>query len=76
MDRLPENMFLLTLKQDHLSTEIKKVSGPTLPSLSFKNSNKFTPSQQKRPSHTTVVPGFRDTCAPTSRKYVSTERKT
>ena len=44
--------------------------------MDFKNSNIFTQIQQKRPYQTPVVASFRDTYAPTSRKYLSTEPKT
>ena len=76
MYRLPENKFILSLRQDRFSNLTRKVLEPTPSFFYFKNSNIFTQIQQKRPCQTLVVARFRDTHAPTSRKYVSTEPKT
>ena len=54
----------------------KKLLGPTLPFLDFKNSDIFTQIQQKRPYQTPLVADFRDTYASISRKYIATEPKT
>ena len=49
MHRLPENMFLLSPRQDHFSSSTKKFLGPFPPFLVFKNSDIFTQIQQERP---------------------------
>ena len=54
------------LRQDHFSNSRFYI---------FKNTDIFTQIQQKRPYQTPVMARFRDTYAPTSRKYVSTEAK-
>ena len=47
MNRIPENMFLLTLRQDHFS--IKKFLLPTPPLIDFKKSNIFTQFNKNDP---------------------------
>ena len=73
---LPEKNFILSLRQDHFSNSTAKFLGPTRPFLYLKKLDMFTQIQQKWPSETPVVASFRDTYAPTSRKYVSTEPNT
>ena len=46
--------------------------GPTPLFLHLKQADIFTRIQQKRPSQTHAVTGFRDMYAPNSRNYVST----
>ena len=69
MHQLPENMFLLSLRQYPFSNF-------TPPFLYLKKWETFTQIQQKQPSQRPVVARVRDTYAPTSRKYVSTESNT
>ena len=76
MHGLPEKNFILGLRQDHFSNSTTKFLGPTRPFLYLKKRDIFTQIQQKRPSETPVVVSFRDTYAPTSRKYVSNEPNT
>ena len=73
MHRFPENVFLLSLRQDHFTNSARTFLGPTAPFLYFKNSDIFTQIQQKPSYQTPAVARFRNTYAATSRKYVSTE---
>ena len=72
---LQKNIFLLSVIQDRFSNETIKFLGPTPPFLYFKNYDISSQIQQKRTSQTPWVVLFRDTDAPTSKKYVSTESK-
>ena len=76
MDQTSENIFLLSLRQDHFSNLSRKLLGSTLLFFYLKNSDIFTHIEQKGPCQTPVMAGFRHTHAPTSRKYLSTELKT
>ena len=49
MHRLPENMFLLSLRQNHCSNSRRKVLRPTPSFLYFENSDIFNQIQKKRP---------------------------
>ena len=73
MNRLPEKMFLLNLRQDRFSNETIIFLVHTPPLLHLKNCGIFTQIRQKRPSQTLTVARFRDTYAPTCRKFVFTE---
>ena len=73
--QLLENIFLLSLRQDHFSNSTINVLGSTPPFFYFKNSDIFTQIKQKQPFHTSVVACFRSTYSVNSRKYVSTEPK-
>ena len=53
----------------------KKKLFSTSPFIDLKNSDIFTQTLQKQPYPTPVLARFRDTYAPTFRKYVSTEPK-
>ena len=75
MHRLSENMFLLSLRKDHINNLTKKNIGPIPPVLDFKNNNISTQILQKQPYQTPMVARLRDMYAPTSRKYNSTEPK-
>ena len=74
--RLPDIMYVLSLRQDHFSNQKVKIVGPTPPFLYFKKSDIFSQIQQKRPSQMPAVARFRHTYAPTSRIYVCTESET
>ena len=76
MHRLLENMFLLSLRQYPFSNLTVKFLRLTPPFLNLKKWEIFTQIQQKQPSQRPVVARVRDTYAPTSRKYVSTESNT
>ena len=76
MHRLPKKLFLLRLRQDNFSNETIKIFDPTPPLLYLKECDIFNQIQQGRHSQAPLVARFRDTYEPTSRKYVSTERKT
>ena len=76
MHRRLENVFLISPRQDLLSSSTKKFLVPTHPFLYLKNWGVFTQIQQKRCSQTPAVARFKDTLVPTSRKYVSTEPNT
>ena len=65
----------MSLRQDHFSNQIK-VLGNNFLFLYLKNCEIFTHIQQKPPSQTSALARFRDTYAPTSRKYASNERQT
>ena len=67
------NMILLSLRGDLFSNQAIKSLGPTTPFFHLKKYGIFTQILQKRPSKTSAVARFRETYAPTSRKYVSTE---
>ena len=69
-------MFALSLRQDHFSSERKKILRLTAPFLNFKNSDTFTQILQKQPYQTPAVARFTDTYALTSINYFSTEPKT
>ena len=68
-------MPLLSLRQDHFSNQIK-VLGNNFLFLYLKSCGIFTQIQQKAPSQTSAVARFRDTYAPTSRKYASNKPQT
>ena len=61
MHQLPENMFLLSRRQDLFSNETVKFLDPSLPFLHSKNCGIFTQILQKRPSKTPAVAHLRDT---------------
>ena len=75
MYRLRKYMIVLSLRQDRFSTETMKFLRRTPAFLYFKTCDISSRVQQKRPSQTPLVAPFRDTYAPTSKKYVSTEPK-
>ena len=75
MHRIPQNLFLLSLKQDNFSNSTIIVLGPSPPFIYLKKCDIFSQIQQKCHSQRPVVAPFRDTRAPTSRKYISTELK-
>ena len=70
----------VSTEQDDFSNQTVKSLGPTPPFLFSKicgiYHTYFTHIQQKRHSQTPAVALFRNTYAPTSRKYVCTEPKT
>ena len=68
MHRIPQNLFLLSLKQDNSFRTQSSI-------FIFKKCGIFTQIQQKRPSQTPAVVCFGDTYPLTSIKYVSTEPK-
>ena len=73
--RIPKDLFLLSLKQDNFSNSTIIVLGPSPPFIYLKKCDIFSQIQQKCYSQRPVVAPFRDTRAPTSRKYISTELK-
>ena len=75
MHQIPQNLFLLSLKQDNFSNSTIIVLGPSPPFIYLKKCDIFSQIQQKWHSQRPVVAPFRDTRAPTSRKYISTELK-
>ena len=74
--RVRKSMFLPSLRQDHFSNYTIKRLVHTPPLLHFKKYNISSQIQQKQPSHTPAVAPFRDTYAPTSKKYVFTDPNT
>ena len=65
MHQLPENLFLLSLRQDNFSNYVKKF---------FESNSRFYLSKIYLSTLTTLVMAFfGDAYAPTSRKYISTE---
>ena len=74
MHQLQENMFLLTLRQDHFCN--KKILSVFSPIYRVQKRWYFHSIQEKRHYQTHVEVLFRDTCAPTSRKYVPTDPET
>ena len=74
--RVRKSMFLPSLRQDHFSNYTIKRLVHTPPLLYFKKYDISSQIQQKQPSHTPAVASFRDTYAPTSKKYVFTDPNT
>ena len=75
MHRLLENIFILSLRQDHFSSFPKKFFGRTLSFLIFKKSDSSAEIEQKWPYQTPLVARFRDKYATTFWKNVYAESK-
>ena len=75
MHQLPENMFVLSLRQDHFINQTIKFVGPTPPFIYLKKVIFSVKFKKKRPSQTPLLAPFRDTYVPTSKKYVCTKAK-
>ena len=75
MHWIPQNLFLLSLKQDNFSNSTIIVLGPSPPFIYLKKCDIFAQIQQKWHSQRPVVAPFRDMRSPTSRKHISTDLK-
>ena len=74
MHQLLENIFILSLRQDHFSSFPKRFFGRTLSFLIFKKSDSSAEIEQKWPYQTPLVARFRDKHATTHRMQRHSEK--